>query len=142
MYKIDEFSYKCGVIDCFAEMVKAGVKKLALTHPEDSAEVRDSYLEFIKDITKEYGISYYVEDSSLLSDLFPVRMNKGKYLVIMYSEENDISEYLKLKEDKKQALLDNRYDECRKDIAYRFGYLLGYKDQDIQRYIDQNDDKE
>ena len=37
MRNIDSYSYQCGVIDCFNEMVYAGVKSLALSHPMDSA---------------------------------------------------------------------------------------------------------
>ena len=37
MQNIDPYSYQCGVIDCFNEMVRSGVKALALSHPMDSA---------------------------------------------------------------------------------------------------------
>lgn len=36
MHEIDTYSYRCGVMDCFCEMVRAGVKSLALSHPVDS----------------------------------------------------------------------------------------------------------
>ena len=32
MQNIDPYSYQCGVIDCFNEMVRSGVKALALSH--------------------------------------------------------------------------------------------------------------
>ena len=31
--EIDSYSFQCGVIDCFNEMVAAGVKSLALSRP-------------------------------------------------------------------------------------------------------------
>ena len=31
--ELDRFSYRCGVIDCFNEMVRAGLKPMALAHP-------------------------------------------------------------------------------------------------------------
>ena len=37
MQTIDPYSYQCGAIDCFNEMVRAGVKRLALSHPVDTA---------------------------------------------------------------------------------------------------------
>ncbi len=46
MKEIDEYSYQCSVIDCFNEMVRAGLKKIALSHPADSAIVRDGLLPF------------------------------------------------------------------------------------------------
>ena len=36
MKPIDVYSYRCGVIDCFNEMVRAGLKKIALSHPTDT----------------------------------------------------------------------------------------------------------
>ena len=33
---LDSFSYQCGVIDAFNEVVKAGVKRIALSHPTDT----------------------------------------------------------------------------------------------------------
>ena len=36
MKPIDTFSYELGAADCFCEMVRAGVKRLALAHPCDS----------------------------------------------------------------------------------------------------------
>ena len=41
MKSIDSFSYKLGAADCFCEMVRAGVKKIALAHPCDSREERE-----------------------------------------------------------------------------------------------------
>lgn len=142
MYKIDEFSYKCGVIDCFAEMVKAGVKKIALSHTEDDRNIRDKYLEFIEDITNKYDIKYYIEDDLLISDLFPLGMCKDKYLVILYKNDEDIKMYLDIKDDKTKAIKENNYDSSRLQIAYRFGHLLGYEDKSIKCYINENIEKE
>ena len=44
MKPIDTFSYELGAADCFCEMVRAGVKRLALAHPCDSPQERDQYL--------------------------------------------------------------------------------------------------
>ena len=41
MKPIDTFSYELGAADCFCEMVRAGVKRLALAHPCDSPQERD-----------------------------------------------------------------------------------------------------
>ena len=43
MAKIDAFSYKLGAADCFCEMVQTGVKQIALAHPCDTREERDSF---------------------------------------------------------------------------------------------------
>ena len=41
--EIDAYSYQCGVMDAFCEMVHAGVKRIALSHPCPTREERDSY---------------------------------------------------------------------------------------------------
>ena len=42
--KIDKLSYHLSAVDCFCEMVRAGVKRIALSHPCDIKEERDSFL--------------------------------------------------------------------------------------------------
>ena len=46
MKLIDSYSYQCGVIDCFNEMVRAGLKKIALSHPSASIEERNDLIPF------------------------------------------------------------------------------------------------
>ncbi len=36
--KLDKFSYHLGAADCFCEMVCAGVKRIALSHPCDTKD--------------------------------------------------------------------------------------------------------
>ena len=42
MREIDKYSFRCGVIDCFNEMVAAGVKRMAFSHTSPTAEERDA----------------------------------------------------------------------------------------------------
>ena len=79
---IDRFSYKLGAADCFCEMVRAGVKKLALAHPCDSREERDSFLPEFQKLCAEYGVKLYPEDDAFITDLFPVSMNKNRFNAI------------------------------------------------------------
>ena len=44
--ELDRFSYLCGAMDAFAELVHAGVKQLALSHPCASLAERDALLPF------------------------------------------------------------------------------------------------
>ena len=44
--KIDPYSYQCGMIDAFNEVVKAGGKRLALSHPVDTLEEAQALLPF------------------------------------------------------------------------------------------------
>ena len=69
--ELDWFSYRCGVIDCFNEMVRAGLKPMALAHPCSTPAERDQYLPFCGEICRQYGTKFFPEDEMLLTDLFP-----------------------------------------------------------------------
>ena len=142
MKTIDAFSYKLGAADCFCEMVRAGVKRLALAHPCNTKEERDQYLPYFEKLCGEYGVKLYVEDVPLLTDLFPLSMNRGKFNAIFYQEEAVLQEYLGLKAEKEQALKEGTYGQKRRDIAWRYGKLLSYTDEGIRRLLEQNQEKE
>ena len=140
---LDSFSYRCGVIDAFNEVVKAGGKRIALSHPTDTLAECQALIPFSEQICRQYGNHFYVEEEPLLTDLFPVSMNRGKFNILYYRDERDIQLYLSLKEEKKRLLEQGAYQgEARKRIAVEYGKLLSYSDEAIERYIRQNDEKE
>lgn len=140
---IDKFSYKLGAADCFCEMVRAGVKKLALSHPCDSPEECDSFIPGFEDLCAEYGVKMYREDEPLLTDLFPVSMNKGRYNVLFYQDDQVLEEYLALKAEKLQAQASGTYTpEKRREIAWHYGRLLSYTDEGIERLLAGNQELE
>ena len=65
--KVDPYSYHLGAMDCFCEMVGAGVKTLAMSHPCDSRQERDSFLKDVKKLCEKYGVYFYTEDEAFLS---------------------------------------------------------------------------
>lgn len=140
--EIDKYSYHLGAADCFCEMVRAGVKKIALSHPCDSKEERNKFLEDFDSLCKKYNVSYYIEDEPFLTDLFPISLNKDKYNVIFYSDKKDLEAYLNLKKEKELSMHDNLYEDNRSDIAYRYGKLLSYSDERIKKLITDNKEKE
>lgn len=143
MREIDHFSYELGAADCFCEMVRAGVKQLALAHPCDTKEARDEYLPYFEKLCAKYGVKLYVEDEPFLTDLFPISMNQNKYNAIFYQEDSALDTYLALKDQKKAAKEAGTYTgEIRRDIAWQYGKLLSYTDAGIQRLMDQNQEKE
>ena len=79
---------------------------------------------------------------SFLTDLFPLSLNQGKFNVIFYQDEVVLKEYLDLKAEKERAIADGKYADCRENIARRYGKLLSYTDEGIQRLLDTNSDKE
>ena len=84
MKQIDTYSYQCGVIDCFNEMVKAGMKHIALAHPCQTKEERDHYIPFVNAITNKYQTHYYLDDDPLITDLFPYSLNRNTYNIIFF----------------------------------------------------------
>lgn len=142
MKQIEEYSYQCGVMDCFSEMVKARLKRIALSHPSSTKEIRDQYIPFAENICDKYQIHYYLDDDPLITDLFPASMNQNTYNIIFYKDENDIEEYRTLKKLKVKVIENKEYEKYRYEIAYRFGKLLSYSDETIQNYIQNNDEKE
>ncbi len=143
MRSIDHFSYELGAADCFCEMVRAGVKSLALAHPCPTREERDEYLPYFQELCQKYGVKLYVEDVPLLTDLFPLSMNQGKYNALFYQEDSAIQEYLALKAEKQAAVEAGAYTpEKRRDIAWRYGRLLSYTGEGIQRLLESNTEKE
>lgn len=143
MKKLDGYSYQCGVIDAFNEVVRAGVKRIALSHPVDTKEEMMELIPFSQQICQQYGNHFYLEESPLLTDLFPISLNKGKYNIIYYRQEEDIRQYLALKKRKQQLLEQQAYQgEARRQIAVEYGRLLSYSPEAIERYLAQNEEKE
>lgn len=134
--KIDSFSYQLGVMDCFCEMVAAGLKRLAMSHPCETKEERDSYLEEVKKLCQQYEISFYAEDDPLLTPLFPESLNKGKYNYLFFRTQDVLEEYLQLKACQKEALEKGIYTEQKaKETAVCFGKLLSYPEDGIARLL-------
>ena len=143
MKEIDSYSYHLGAADCFCEMVAAGVKNIALSHPCDSRQLRDSFLEDFQKLCDKYHIHFYPEDDPFLTDLFPISNNKDKYNVIFYQDEGQLKAYLDLKAEKKRLTDINCYQGAeRRQLAIAYGKLLSYSDEGIKRLLSGNNDKE
>lgn len=133
---MDKYSYHLGVMDCFCEMVAAGLKTLAMSHPCDTKDERDSYLEDVKSLCEKYEILYYAEDEAFVTDLFPAELNRDKYNYLFFRTEEMLREYLELKEMQKKLIMDGGYTkEKRYEIAAAFGRLLSYPEEGIERLV-------
>ena len=143
MKPIDRFSYELGAADCFCEMVRAGVKRLALAHPCDSPQERDQYLPYFEELCRKYGVKLYVEDEAFLTDLFPLSLNRGKHNILFYRAGHVLEEYLRLKERKAALVAEGAYfGGNRSQVAWEYGRLLSYPAESIRRLIAENTDRE
>lgn len=137
--RIDPYSYQLGVMDCFCEMVASGLKTLAMSHPCDSREERDSYQAEVEKLCARYGILFYPEDEAFLTDLFPEELNKGKFNYLFFRTEDVLERYLGLKRRQKEQTEKGGSTQLeRHEIAREFGRLLSYPEDGIERLIGKN----
>lgn len=127
------FDKESGQIESFAEMVKSGVKPLALGPLMTSAEL-DLFMPEVERISKKYGVSFYRESALVQTDLFPASSVEGKEVVLIYKGNT-----LKAYEDLKQELAkDNLTAERKRELSRRFGRLLGYPTERINELLAEN----
>ena len=124
---IDHRSYQLGIMGGFAEVVKLGVKKLALSEVMSPGEM-DDILEDALIIAKRNGVEMWREEDFLVTDLYPADVAAGKHVLLIYTGDT-LDEYLQLKADKVALLAADSYSgQAREDIARRFGKMLSYPD--------------
>jgi hypothetical protein len=143
-HKLDELvedfhliSYYSGVNASFAEVVKLGCKKLALSSPYTDEEFK-MMIEPTKQIAKDNGISILVERELLKTMLFPHDIAENRAVIMMAHNQSVLDEYAALKELKKESDTKGNPVELELEIAKRFGKLLSYNDANIKRLLESN----
>ena len=135
--QIDQHSFRLGGLSTFAEMVRVGVKTLALSGAMTPDEMND----FVGDaerIAQEEGVMLYRETDLIVTDLFPADVAEGKHVLLIY-QGTTLDEYLALKKRKSELVETSSYaGEERRDIAREFGKLLSYPDAVIEELINKN----
>ena len=118
--------------EVYCEMVSSGAKPIALHHPIERAEANQAWDQFLA-IAKRYGVELYREDSFPSTSLFSTEMTRGKSVILIY-QGNRLVQYKQWKSD--IAHVEDHWDS----IAYarRFGRLLGYNPQGINRLLSEN----
>ena len=135
--KIDPTSFQLGVISAFSEVVNAGVKPLALSHPLSSEEMTVFLPEATK-IAAKYKVELYLEKDLINTKLFPADIVKDKEVLLLY-QGNTLDRYQAIKRDKAALEHHGIYDDKEAlGIAVRFGKLLGYSSKGIQQLIHEN----
>lgn len=136
--EIERISFQLGMINCFAEMVACGVKKLALS-PPISPEEYPIIKKYSDRIVKGFNIQSYVEKSLLITDLQPEEFTRGKWVILYYETDTILEQYLALKQKKQELENAGAYDEpARRKISMEFGRLLSYPDEKIKEKIAEN----
>lgn len=131
---IDRRSYNLGIIGGFAEVVKLGVKQLALSEVM-TPEAMDAMIADAEIVAKRNGVKLYREDNLIVTDLYPADVAAGKHVLLIYTGDT-LAQYLALKDDKDRLVAHNEYrGAARRDIAVRFGRLLSYPQSVIDDLI-------
>lgn len=131
---IDQRSYNLGIMGGFAEVVRLGVKKLALSEVM-SPEEMDDVMADAEVIAARNEVKIWRETDFLVTDLYPADVATGKHVLLIYTGST-LDEYLQLKADKEQLIADGGYNgRARENIARRFGKLLSYPDGVIDELL-------
>ena len=135
--EIDQHSYRLGGLSTFAEMVRVGVKTLALSAAMTPDEM-DAFVDDAERIAQEEGVMLYRETDLIVTDLFPADVAEGKHVLLIYKGAT-LDEYLALKKRKSELVEAGSYaGEAHQNIARQFGKLLSYPDDVVEEMIDKN----
>ena len=117
-----------GEIKAWCEAARNEAKEMSLSAPFKPGEY-ESILPYMKKHADGNDISFYQEKELMVTDLFGDMDLSGIWVFIIYKSPETLEKYLKLKEDKTKLLESGKYEgDPRRDIAVRFGRLLGYSD--------------
>lgn len=147
-FDIDIYSHALGVCEAFCEVVRAGIKRIALSHPFTEEELHrdlhgDAFFSACEQIAAKYDCKAYHLQQPVLTDLFPVSLNLGKQNIVFYRDPADIKELLTIQFEKNSLQTSGKYEgEARRALAVRYGRLLSYSDEAIARYLKSNNERE
>ncbi len=132
-----EFLKESGQVEAFAEMVKSGVKPIALSPPLSPREMDLFYAE-AKRIAEAYDIKLYREADLIETDLFSDSLIENKEVLILYQGDGLLA-YEALKGEIEAAKSSGAYSaDQREAFSRRFGRLLGYSVSRINDLIAEN----
>lgn len=125
----DETSFNLGAIDCFCEMVAAGVKGLALSHPMTEQEYgKIGGLSEI--IAGKYKVQSFLEKDLIETDLSPADLMENRWVILYYKDREVLRDYFDLKSKAEELKKEGRYTEReRREITESFRCLLGYPEK-------------
>ena len=137
MSHIDEASFNLGLhageIKAWCEAAGNDAKKMSLSAPFKPEELK-TIEPYMKKYAESNRVSYYLEKGLIQTDLFGSMDLSGIWVFIIYKHPTVIEEYLSLKREKKKLVEEDAYmGEPRRSIAVRFGKLLGYSDEALNR---------
>ena len=132
--KDEAYFRAAGGFASFSEMVRLGVKKMALSAAMEPSRM-DNFMAEAERIASENGLQIYRETDFLVTGLFPAEATDGLHVILIYKGDT-LNQYLALKEIKASLIEANRYSETAKaEIARVLGHLLSYPDEVIDQKL-------
>lgn len=133
--ELDERSFyigrHVGEIKAWCVAAKNGFKELGLSDPFKPEDYR-VLLPYMEEEAARYGVSYRLEEELPTTDLFPDMDLTGFWVFLIYKKPEVIEAYDELKSDYERLIREGGYvGEARREIAVRFGRLLGYSEESI-----------
>ena len=117
-----------GEIKAWCEAAKNEAKEMSLSALFKSEDY-ETILPYMKEHAGRNEISFYHEKELIITDLFWDMDVSGIWVFIIYKSLETLEKYLKLKRDRVKLLESGKYaGAARREIAVRFGRLLGYSD--------------
>lgn len=133
---IDDRSYQLGIMGGFSEVVRLGVKTLALSEVMSPKEM-DAVMDDAAVIAERNKVEMWRETDFLVTDLYPADVAEGKHVLLIYTGDT-LEKYLALKADKAALVAAGNYEgDEREAIARRFGRLLSYPETIIDGLLGQ-----
>jgi catechol 2,3-dioxygenase-like lactoylglutathione lyase family enzyme len=134
-----EFQKESGSLEVFMEMVQAGVKPIALSHPMSSVEAQ-LFLPEAKRLSEKYEVEFFRESALIDTDLFNDSVMIGKEVLVIY-KGNSLAVYEMLKSQAAELTKTGEYFGAKKEAVSRaFGRLLGYPTSRINDLLAENSD--
>ncbi len=130
----DKLSFMSGACLAFSEAVGFGVKQLALSSLYTEEEL-PIMLQVIEYASQRFGTVYRLEPDLIKTKLFPRDVTGGKTVVLIANSQKVLDEYAELKRLKEESNREGTPEEAEVEIARRFGRLLSYDEESIERLI-------
>ena len=127
-------SYYAGTISTSAEFVSYGCKKLALSTTLSDEEL-SVLLPHAQKKADEFGIPIYVEKDLLVTKLFNPLIAQGKTVILFAYNRDVLDEYFAIKAFRNKSIEEGKLADMEEEIAWRFGRLLSYTDDAIERLL-------
>lgn len=138
-YVPENMYFHAGAYYGLSQPVAADLKHISMSGPIP-LEIAKTYEPIFQAMVDRRGVKQYMETDFMVTSLFPESYTNGNTVFIIYKEDSVIEDYFALKKYKQQLIDDGNYDrEGRHDVAYRFGQLLSYTDENIKANIEKND---